>query len=75
MTDQASSIAAEHHEDEGHSVAGWTGVIIALVGVTLGAFGLWFESLAIVWIGVALLVIGAIAWPVLKKLGFGPKEH
>ncbi|KAB1657833.1 hypothetical protein F8O01_07765 [Pseudoclavibacter chungangensis] len=74
MTEKAVTTAAqEHHEDEGHSVAAWTSVVVMLVGVTLGTFGIWFANEVLVWVGVGLLVVGAILWPVLRAAGFGPK--
>lgn len=65
----------EHHEDEGHSVAGWVGVIVILIGFTLGAIGLFIDNAVLTWVGVGLVPAGAIIWPVLKAFGLGPKEH
>lgn len=76
MTQQAVSKAVEeHHEDEGHSVAAWTSVVVMLIGVAVGAFGVWFASLPVVWTGAGLLVVGIILWPVLKLAGLGPKAR
>lgn len=69
------STAIEHHEDEGHSIAGWVGVTVILLGVALGTIGLFIASDPLVWIGVALIPVGAILWPVLKMFGLGPKAH
>ena len=63
----------EHHEDEGHSIAGWTGVTVMLLGFFLGTLGLFIDMMVLVWVGVGLVVVGAILWPVLKAFGFGPK--
>ncbi|MDO5053185.1 MAG: HGxxPAAW family protein [Pseudoclavibacter sp.] len=76
MTQQAVEKAVEeHHEDEGHSIAGWTSVTVMLVGVLLGALAMWFESQTMLWVGVGLLVVGAVLWPVLKLAGLGPKAR
>jgi len=74
MTNQTAAAIEEQH-DEGHSVAAWVGVAIMLVGFTIGTFGLWFDSMATIIVGIVAIVIGAIAWPALKALGFGPKKH
>ncbi len=59
----------------GHSVAAWTGVCIIL-------FGALACSLAVVWastigfvIGAAIILVGVIAWKVLKSMGYGEKPH
>lgn len=67
--------AVEHHEDEGHSVAGWVGVTVMLLGFALGTLGLFIDQMIIVWVGVALIPVGAILWPLLKAFGLGPKAH
>ena len=46
-----------------------------LVGFTVGTLGIWFDQNIVTWVGVAAIVVGAIAWPVLARLGFGPKAH
>lgn len=83
MTEKAVSTAAveQLHEDEGHSVAGWTSVAVMLVGVLVATIGMWIDqgpdvwSSVWVWIGIGLLVVGAILWPVLRAAGLGPKAH
>lgn len=71
----------------GHSPAAWTAVIIMLTGFTIGTLGyclaefspIWMVAL---WVGVAIIPIGAIAGLVLAKAGYGvrgpkysPKAH
>ncbi|WP_146079131.1 HGxxPAAW family protein [Pseudoclavibacter sp. RFBA6] len=65
----------EPHESHGHSVAAWTGVLIMLAGFTVGTLGIWFDQAILTWVGVAAVAVGAVAWPVLARLGFGPKAH
>ena len=59
----------------GHSPAAWTAVVIMLVGFTVGTLGIWFDQAILTWVGVAAVAVGAVAWPVLARLGFGPKAH
>lgn len=59
----------------GHSVAAWTSVIVMLVAFTVGTVAFWFATEWLVWASVALLVVGALLWPILTKAGFGEKPH
>lgn len=66
----------------GHSPAAWTAVIIMLAAVTLGTVAFWFDLAWLVWVSVALVVVGAIVGWILSKAGYGvagpkyqPKDH
>lgn len=62
-------------ESHGNSVAAWTGVGILLLGTLLICLGLIFAS-QMMWIpGIVLLVVGALAWIVLEKAGYGEAGH
>lgn len=76
MTEQqAATAVVEHHEDEGHSLAGWIGVIVIIVGFIVGTVFFFLENTIGTWVGAGLVVVGAILWPVLKLVGLGPKDH
>ena len=67
---------------EGHSPAAWTAVIIMLVAVSIGTVAFFFNVQVMVWVAVALLVIGMLVGYVLKRMGYGvygakytPKGH
>lgn len=76
MTEQqAAPAVVEHHEDEGHSIAAWIGVFVIVAGFVVGTVCLFLENTIGTWIGVALVPLGAILWPVLKLAGLGPKDH
>ncbi len=47
--------------DHGNTPAGWAMAILAIVGFTLGCIGLLASWEILIWIGVALLVLGALA--------------
>lgn len=74
MSEHAAT-AAQHHEDEGHSVAGWIGVILILLGLATVSTALFLELELVKWIGLGVAALGIIAWPVLKLAGLGPKSH
>ncbi|MGO1544901.1 MAG: HGxxPAAW family protein [Gulosibacter sp.] len=75
MSDKQVVLSRYHVEDEGNSVAGWIGVTIMILGFTVGTVGLFLASDIVTYIGVGAVVVGALAWPILKALGLGPKGH
>ena len=67
---------------EGNSPAAWTAVIIMLVAVSIGTVAFFFNVQIMVWISLALLVVGMLVGYVLKRMGYGvygakytPKGH
>lgn len=65
----------ENDPGHGHSVAAWTSVIIMLIAFVIGTFFFFLSVEWVVWASAGLLVVGAILWPLLSKLGFGEKPH
>ncbi|WP_221584395.1 HGxxPAAW family protein [Microbacterium sp. G2-8] len=70
--------------DPGHgdSPAAWTNIIIMLIGLSIGTVALFFWMIWLVWVGVAITVLGPIVGLIMSKLGFGvngpkyqPKGH
>jgi hypothetical protein len=57
-----------HH---GNTPAAWTGVVIILLGFTVGGIGLIIDSMLLFWIGVALAPVGAIVGKIMQKMGLG----
>ncbi len=62
-----------HHDEPGHgnSVAAWTAVIVAIVGISLATWGYLVRADVITYTGAALTVVSLFVGPVLAKLGFG----
>ena len=67
---------------EGNSPAAWTAVIIMLVAVSIGTVAFFFNVQVMVWVAVALLLVGMLVGYVLKRMGYGvygakytPKGH
>lgn len=75
MSDKQVVLSRYHVEDEGNSVAGWIGVTAIVLGFVVGTVGLFIASDVVTYIGVGLIVVGAIGWPILKAIGLGPKGH
>ncbi|CAH0146795.1 hypothetical protein SRABI76_00690 [Microbacterium oxydans] len=71
----------------GHSPAAWTAVIIMLFGFVLGTLAFCLAEfspiwVALIWVGAAIVPIGALVGVVLAKAGYGvrgpkyaPKAH
>jgi len=77
---------------EGNSPAAWTAVIIMLVAFSIGTVAFFFDVIGtvafffdvqvMVWVAVALLLVGMLVGYVLKRMGYGvygakytPKGH
>lgn len=61
----------DNEPGHGHSIAAWTAVITAIVGVTIGTLGVVLEEVTLAIIGSVGTVISIPLGPVLAKLGFG----
>ena len=64
----------EHHEDHGHSVAAWTGVIVILIGSAISAWAVVIARPVLFWVGIAVCLGGAVAGKVLGMAGYGAKD-
>ena len=63
-----------NHENElghGHSVAAWSAVIVAIIGVTLLTLGYCIADNTMTMVGAAVTVVSIFLGPVLAKLGYG----
>ena len=61
----------ESDPGHGNSPAAWIAVITMLVGFTVGTLAFWFDLPAIVFVGVGIVILGAILGLVFKRLGYG----
>jgi hypothetical protein len=63
-----------HH---GNTPAAWTGVMIILVGFTVGGIGMVIDNWTMFWVGVALVPAGAIVGKIMSMMGMGaePASH
>lgn len=57
-----------HH---GNTPAAWTGVMVILLGFTVGGIGLVIDNMPLFWIGVALVPVGIIIGKIMQKMGLG----
>lgn len=74
MTDDPRSPAATAHAvGHGNSVAAWTAVGVIVLGSLISSIALPFALVWLFWVGIVVIVIGAILGKVLTAMGFG--EH
>lgn len=57
-----------HH---GSTPAAWTGVLIILLGFTVGGIGMVIDNWTLFWVGVALVPAGAVVGKVMAMMGLG----
>ena len=55
----------------GHSIAAWTAVLVAILGVSVLTLGVCLEVSALTIVGSAITVISIFVGPVLARLGYG----
>ena len=60
-----------HDDNDGQSTAAWTGVAIMLVAAAAACWGVFFGPPALLWIGVAVFLVGALVWYGMEKAGMG----
>ncbi|MDQ1027603.1 hypothetical protein QF035_005185 [Streptomyces umbrinus] len=60
-----------HHHDEGHTVAGWTGCAVAVVGTSVAGVGMCLGSAAWIWLGIGVVGLGVLVTWGLHLAGWG----
>jgi len=55
----------------GHSIAAWTAVLVAILGVSTLTLGVCLEISALTVVGSVITVISIFLGPVLARLGYG----
>lgn len=71
--EQGEVIMSNHENEPGHgnSIAAWSAVITAILGVTVATLGVVLPSGALVIVGSILTVLAIPMGPVLVRLGYG----
>ncbi len=57
----------------GNSVAGWTGVIIMLIGICVGCVGFTIHNPTITYISIGIVALGVVVGLILRAVGLGNK--
>jgi len=69
-------MSSDHPSDTNHgdTVASWTSVIIIMVGFVGLVTFFYLNDMNLTWVSVGVILVGAIAGPILSALGFGKKR-
>ena len=65
--------APVQHEDHGSTPAAWTAVIIIALAFVVGTLAVILGNWPMFWVGVAMVIIGAVAGKVMSMMGLGKK--
>ena len=57
--------------EEGRTPAAWTAVTIMLIAFVVGTLGVCIAKPWMFWLGVALIVVGAVVGKVMAMMGLG----
>ena len=60
--------------NHGDTVAAWTSVVVIILGFIGLVLFFYLGDLNLTYVSIAVIVVGAIAGPVLSRLGFGKKR-
>ncbi|MCX5605773.1 hypothetical protein OOK29_47470 [Streptomyces phaeochromogenes] len=60
-----------NHHDEGHTVAGWTGCAVAVVGTSVAGVGMCLGSAVGIWLGLGVVGLGVLVTWGLHLAGWG----
>ena len=65
----------DHHDDHGSTPAAWTAVVIITLAFAVGTVAIVIANWTMFWVGVALVVVGAIVGRVMQGMGLGKKPR
>lgn len=68
---------AENHEPHGNTPAAWTTVVLIIVGFCVGGLGMVLSEYKLTWtfVGLGIVVAGAIVGKVLQLMGLGRPSY
>ena len=72
-TDSGHIEHAEAHDDHGSTPAAWTAVVIITIAFTVGTVAIILANWPLFWVGVGLVVVGAIVGRIMQAMGLGKK--
>jgi hypothetical protein len=66
---------AEHgHDNHGQTPANWTGAGIIMLAFVVGTLGVVLAQPIVFWVGVALVLVGAVTWKVMLGMESSASE-
>lgn len=71
--ESAPSDNVSTHDDHGSTPAAWTAVAIITLAFVVGTVAIIVANWAWFWVGVGLVVVGAVVGKVMQSMGLGKK--
>ncbi|MGB8021106.1 MAG: HGxxPAAW family protein [Candidatus Nanopelagicales bacterium] len=59
------------HDNHGRTPANWTGATIIMLAFVVGTLGVVLDQQIVFWIGVAMVLVGVVAWKVMAGMESG----
>lgn len=66
-----STQSTEPHDDHGSTPAAWTAVTIITLAFAIGTLAVVLANWPLFWVGVGLVLVGALVGRVMQSLGLG----
>jgi len=70
--DNAHALVPEH-DDHGSTPAAWTTVVIITIAFIIGTLAIVLGNWPMSWVGVGLVVVGAVVGKIMQSMGLGKK--
>lgn len=71
MTETTSAPGSPHASSHGNTPAAWTTVLIIIIAFVVGTLGIVLGNWVVFWVGVGLLVLGAVVGKAMQSMGLG----
>lgn len=68
-----SESAHSEHDDHGSTPAAWTAVLIITIAFTVGTLAVVLGNWPMFWVGVGLVVLGAVVGRIMRAMGLGKR--
>jgi hypothetical protein len=68
-----STPVTPEHDDHGSTPAAWTAVVIITIAFAVGTLAVVLGNWPMFWVGVGLVVVGAVVGKVMQAAGLGKK--
>jgi hypothetical protein len=74
MTETRHSAYVDPH-DHGSTPAAWTAVVIITLASVVSTLGVILANWPMFWVGIGLVVVGAVVGKVMQRMGMGAKSQ
>lgn len=64
-------MAADSHDNHGHTPAAWTAVALVMIGFTVAGVAIVLDQPPYFWLGMAVVVAGGLVGKIMQRMGYG----